>query len=127
MPEETRPCSGAWHRHGQGANLRMDSLPISEFAIDPRTNKRFKTCQTCRLKSHQSNARTALKRQAITGKDELTEQQKETLQIPVDGGRMYKWLVTKIQTIQVTVYARDFLSAGVEAGEGEITNVERLS
>jgi hypothetical protein len=42
---------------------------------------------------------------------------------PVQG---FKWKVTIIKRTEVFVYAKDFLDAGAEAGEGEIVKVERI-
>jgi len=39
---------------------------------------------------------------------------------------MHKWRVYIVKATEVIVYAKDYLDAGIEAGEGEVLRVERL-
>jgi len=42
------------------------------------------------------------------------------------GSGIHKWRVVIFRPVEVVVYAKDFLDAGAEAGEGDIIRIERL-
>lgn len=128
MPEATQQCSGPWHNHAG----KYEQRPISEFSISPRTGKPYKTCDRCRAGHQESHKRIQAAKKGtpvvqVAASMPTADVESAYPVAPTHGsGRQFKWEVTIIQARVVTVYAKDYLDAGVEAGEGEVLNVRRL-
>lgn len=127
VPEVLQRCTGPWHSH----NGTYDELPLSQFSISPKTTKHYKTCDKCRLGQNAAARKRHAERNGFVPDPDSVEPNtlyKPNLDLnsPSFNGGMHKWKVTIIRKTEVTVYAKDYLDAGVEAGEGEVTNVERM-
>lgn len=115
------PCTGGWHYK----NGKPTMLPASQFAIiqqGSRKGQPFKNCDFCRMKSRES----VQKHDARTTPPEVHYSMLPKSNDAVETTPMFKWRVTIVKKTEVVVYARDFLDAGAEAGEGEIFKVERI-
>jgi hypothetical protein len=126
MPEATRICKGPWHyRSGKGTALPLSAFPENRY----RPGSITKTCGECLEKSGKRSA-TPLgvkPTEVRTGVNKIEHALAAAVPAPAtNGGLMHKWEVTVVKTTVVTVYAKDYLDAGVEAGEGDVTNVRRL-
>ena len=121
MPEPTQICKGPYHRRdGQGT-----LLPLSEFRVNKysKTGALTKTCSYC-LDNKNGPLRTikAPPVQAVVQESKIIQ----TPEPPLMGSGFHKWSVTIIKPTTIIVYAKDFLDAGAEAGEGEIIDLKRL-
>ena len=109
-------CIGPWHyKNGTGT-----MLPESEFDIATRGKNRgglSGTCRDCRDKSHQSYRRNV--------KVETPNGVTESAPVYV-GPELPTWRVTLMKLTEVLVNAKDYLDAGVAAGDGEVVKVERI-
>lgn len=117
MPEATKICRGPWHyKSGKGT-----AIPLSAFGASLKDGTVRKTCTECLEKSHHPRNRNSHSDLKVERKREFDNEQ-----VFSQGGLMHKWEVTIVKPTVVTVYAKDYTSAGVEAGEGEIVHVRRL-
>jgi hypothetical protein len=107
-----RSCRGAWHH---GANI-----PESMFAIATRgPNKGILavTCRECREKAYRSKAAMEIRTPVSNG----------VVLAVTDDADLPQWRVTIIQKVVVVVCAKDYLDAGISAGDGEVVAVERIT
>ena len=120
--DQMKVCKGPWHyRRGPGT-----LLPVSKFSGN------FKTCDECRQKHTESRQAIEERRNGVvqqlaedlqngpTGTPELVASNQ------LHSAAMHKWRVYIVKATEVIVYAKDYLDAGIEAGEGEVLRVERL-
>lgn len=127
MPEATQLCKGPWHYHrGKGTPLPLSAF--SENRIHP--GKMNQTCDECLVKS-KKRAEVPVKHDAPvrTGVNKIEHALAAATPVPqngTNGGLMHKWEVTIVKPTMMTVYAKDYLDAGMEAGEGDVINVRRL-
>ena len=128
----TRLCKGPWHYKG-GTGTMVD---IREFSTNFRTHDLNKTCNACLKGSHQSKKQE-------TPQTGLTRVEKALEAAGVENGTLAKleanstygkaaseklpqWRVTIVKRTEELVYARDFLDAAAQAGDGEVLKVERI-
>lgn len=136
VPEATQICKGPWHyKAGKGT-----ARPLSAFSMSTRSGSAGmlnKTCDECLHNTKKAGhvaGKNLKPRVHIPPLPERTGVNKIEHALAAatpdsqngTGGLMHKWEVT-IETVRVvTVYAKDYLDAGVEAGEGDVINVRRL-
>lgn len=121
-------CKGPWHyKSGRGTEL-----PIAEFALasrGPNKGQLGVICRNCRDRTAES-ARQKEYREARRGTAvEAVVTNGEVTLIPTTytpGEKLPEWRVTIVKRTEVIVSAKDYLDAGVAAGEGEVVMVERL-
>jgi hypothetical protein len=131
-------CTGPWHRKGgQGTKL-----PISEFDIIQRGAGKGQiamTCRGCRTKHEASRQKTLLREERIKlpvvepvvepivpVQEEPVTPEFHVKQSPIIEREVQRWKVTIIKATEVIVEARDYLDAGVAAGDGEVIRIEKL-
>jgi hypothetical protein len=75
------------------------------------------TCRECREKANRSKAAMEIRTPASNG----------VVPAVIDDTDLPQWRVTIIQKVVVVVRAKDYLDAGIGAGDGEVVVVERIA
>jgi hypothetical protein len=107
-----RPCTGGWH-HGA-------SIPETMFAIatrGPNMGRLSAVCRDCRDRTIRSKAAMQIRTPTTNG----------VVPAVIDDTDLPQWRVTIIQKVVVVVRAKDYLDAGIGAGDGEVVAVERIA
>lgn len=116
MPEQMVSCVSSYH------SPKNREVPISQARQSARTHRWW--CNDCTSKRMQYEENRRLKNTKLTPTPIPVAIPEHVA--PLNGGIQHKWEVTIIKATMVTVYAKDYLDAGVEAGDGEVINVRRV-
>lgn len=117
-------CMGPWHKKNGKGTL----LPINEFSIVRHGKSKGQMAVSCRSCTEKN--RNYLRRVKARGTDvESVVTNGEVSLTPVlyQGPELPTWRVTIVKKTVVLVNARDYLDAGVAAGEGDVVMIEKLT
>lgn len=124
VAEETSPlpplrkCTGPWHyKNGKGTLIAE-----SEFNVATRGKNRGQLGSTCKYCRDRSNVSS----REHYGRTKMVESPNGVEVAPLTSETLPQWRVTIIKRTEVIVAAKDYLDAGVAAGDGEVVKVERL-
>jgi len=121
--EKTAICKGPSHRRGG----KGTPLPLSSFGINKYNGQRTKTCKNCLVQSGRRTITETAQPTVVIQKLNVNDGQLSVKDIEHGmGSGIHKWRVVIFRPVEVVVYAKDFLDAGAEAGEGDIIRIERL-